>query len=136
MPSCQESLQARAAKQTHEIHTVFIMEYNKSRRTHTVFSDSTDAAAAGGIWDKRGEVLRGEFLHGLLSKWNPGQAEKGRHGRMSALLKGRGCQQATSTVTPALPPSVSVPTACTDMSIPSHYAILSSESFSILSSLH
>lgn len=112
------------------------MEYNKSKCTHTVFTDNTDDAAAGSIWDKRGEVLRGEFIHGLLLKWNPGHVEKGRHGSMSALLKGRGCQQVTSAVTPALAPSMSLPADCMDMSIPSHYAILSSESFSIVSYLH
>lgn len=69
---------------------MIIMEHNKNKCTHTGFSGNTEDGAAGSIWDKRREVLRGKFIHSLLLKWNPGQVEKRRHGNMSAELKGRG----------------------------------------------
>ena len=77
---------------------MIIMEHNKNKCTHPGFSGNTEDGAAGSIWDKRREVLREEFIHSLLFKWNPGQVEKRRHGNLSAWLKGRDCQQVTSAV--------------------------------------
>lgn len=85
-------------------------------------------------------MLREECIYGLLFQWNPeenrpgGEEEAWRH---VSLAEGeRTVRQVTSAPPLALPPFVLVPMVCDNVSVTSHYNVLSSELFLTLSCLH